>query len=165
MKNTLIKMQLFILLVIMAASNSIIAQNNIIYPDYSNFEYETWQLYKQINDIDIYFKYAYCDDIKNGFISDFIHFKLINRSNDKLYVVWNYDFTYNNIKRSNRISDEKDIDIYIIHSSGRIVHKEHIKNAESKITKEFDISSYASGIYFIKIGTDKGISLKKIIVY
>ena len=55
-------------------------------------------------------------------------------------------------------------DLYILNVQGQIVYKEKLINTSSNYTKQFDLSDYSKGIYFIKLVNENDIQIKKIVI-
>ncbi len=55
-------------------------------------------------------------------------------------------------------------DLYILNVQGQVVYKEKLINTSSNYTKQFDLSDYSKGIYFIKLVNENSIQIKKIVI-
>ena len=87
------------------------AQSNPVIASISPGEYNIdWELFKSTELVNIYYKYVDCSDPANGVYPEQILFKVENKTNNKIYVYWDYVLEYNN-KPTNSSPDENLVQI------------------------------------------------------
>ena len=96
-----------LLLIIMLLLNiTLMAQSNSALVNIKPGEYDSvWKLFESTELVNIYFKYSDCSDPVNGVYPEQILFKVENKTNNKIYVYWDYLLEYNN-KPPNSSADE-----------------------------------------------------------
>ena len=71
-------------------------------------------LFKHLDDIDIYYRYADCGDPANGFYPEYLLFKLVNRSDQSQRVTWWWKLHYNGkLATDDYISDEDKVEVIL----------------------------------------------------
>jgi len=55
-----------------------------------------WVIYQSMELVNIYYKYSDCSDAANGFYPEYVLFKVENKTNEQVYVYWNYSVSINN---------------------------------------------------------------------
>lgn len=88
------------------------AQNNLVEAlqagNYSN----DWELAETFEQVDIYMKYSDCSDPSNGFYPEQMLFKVTNKTNDRIYLYWEYETMYGDIP-STSSADERLVQIQL----------------------------------------------------
>ena len=56
-----------------------------------------------------------------------------------------------------------ELNMQVINVTGEVVYTESM-NANAKITKSFDVSEFAAGVYYVRLSNDNGIVVKKLII-
>lgn len=105
-RNKLLYAMLFLLLFIIQGKTAI-AQSSELLNEFNAHAYHSdWKIYKQTEQLNIYYKYSDCSDIQNGIYPEFLLFKVENLTQDKLYTYWNWEFAYDGRIMSREGSDE-----------------------------------------------------------
>jgi len=74
----------------------------LIFSSYALFAQETnadkvkWTLYKELNGVQISYKYVECNDIHNGIFKEMLYFQLINTTDISMNISFNEEIWYNN---------------------------------------------------------------------
>lgn len=103
--------------------------------DYS----DDFELFKHMDDIDIYFKYADCGDPANGFYPEYLLFKLVNTSDQSQHVTWWWKLYYDGkLATDNYVSDEDKVELIL--NPGEIVQADCKKNTLSIFVQIYDSS-------------------------
>jgi len=74
-----------------------------------------------------------------------------NPANDKVIIAFN-------------IGEIQNIKLELLSLTGNTLMTEHLKNFKGNYQKSLDVTSFAKGIYFLRLTGDSGITIKKIIV-
>lgn len=65
---------------------------------------------------------------------------------------------------SMNLSGQSYLDIKIVNMSGEVVYHELVGSVNGAITKTLNLSDLSKGIYFVRVGTDKEIVMKKVVL-
>lgn len=74
---------------------------------------ETWDPVLQNEKIVVYAKISDCSKPSQGFHFDYLLFKVENKTNDKIYVTWDFDYSYDNQPRHEESNDEVQVGFVI----------------------------------------------------
>jgi len=95
-ENLLKRMPLLIVFLIFFITQAEAQENEVI----SNLEYENysqnWEIYESFELVDIFYRYSDCSDPVNGVYPEHLLFKVVNKTNKKIYVYWEFVLFYNN---------------------------------------------------------------------
>ncbi len=62
----------------------------------TNAEKVEWQLYSELNGIQIYYKKVECNDVHNGIFSEYVYFQIVNTTNVAMNVSWDEEIWRDN---------------------------------------------------------------------
>ena len=110
-RNKLLYAMLFFLLFIIQGKSAN-AQSFELFSEINTHAYHSdWKIYKQTEQLNIYYKYSDCSDIQNGTNHEYLLFKVENLTQKKLYAYWNWEFAFNGKIMSVEGSDENLIQV------------------------------------------------------
>lgn len=66
-----------------------------------------WQIYESLDYVDVYYRYSDCSDPANGFYPEYILFKVVNKTDKKVYVYWDYTAQYDG--NQDRVGDNENL--------------------------------------------------------
>jgi len=55
-----------------------------------------WQLYSELNGVQIFYKYVECNDVHNGIYSEYVYIRIINTTNVAMNISWDEEIWYDN---------------------------------------------------------------------
>ena len=73
----------------------------------------SWDLVLENEKIDVYAKISDCSKPNQGFHFDYLLFKVENKTNERIYVAWDFDYSYDNQPRHEESNDEVQVGFII----------------------------------------------------
>lgn len=111
-----------LIIIISVTTSSLFGQNsetsedwkNSLFSNIDNSTYNnSWQLAISKDGVDIYYKYSDCSDVPNDYLPDFVLLKVENTNNYKVYAVWEYATSYNNVASRKKETDENVVQVFL----------------------------------------------------
>ena len=90
----------------------VFGQNNLVADLIPGNYSSDWELKVSAEKIDIFTKYADCSDPSNGFYPEQVLFKVINKTDQNIYVYWEYETAYDGVP-STSSADERLVQIQL----------------------------------------------------
>ena len=94
-----------------------------------------WRLYKEVNGIEINYKYKECHDVHNGIHQELVLFQFVNKTENDYKVNFDFSLIYSNVKTSISNSSEQHKQILIKKMS--IYESSCSENRENTIFSKF----------------------------
>ena len=72
--------------------------------------------------------------------------------------------TRNTLNITGEVENDKEVMVYLMDMQGRVVYKQELKSENRVIKGLIDTSIFSSGIYQLKLKTEKGLIYKKVVI-
>lgn len=101
-----------LLIPILLFSWNLFSQNNLVADLVPGNYTNDWELSQSFEKVDIFIKYSDCSDPANGFYPEQLLIKVTNKTNQKVYLYWEYEKAYDGIASSSS-ADERLVQIQL----------------------------------------------------
>jgi hypothetical protein len=101
-----------LLVPILLFSWSLFSQNNLVADLVPGNYTNDWELSQSFEKVDIFTKYSDCSDPTNGFYPEQLLIKVTNKTNQKVYLYWEYETAYDGVTSSSS-TDERLVQIQL----------------------------------------------------